>query len=1177
MYKHWLLSYENRKKLNLSTFSSFLSDGWKVVAAELAINSKGEKNKPLTLEYSSLKYYWDTLTFFGRDLDERGYSLRALSNNFTLSHQEKPLAKTVRMRIEAVSNKGSIKFQQASVASPAEPSVAFLKASGNLLLKGEGSYDLVLKANGSSEQFGQILEYPSWRNLPAIDELKFIGRLNGPLDQPALKGKLQAEQERQACRLETLSLNLELDQERLHISELKLDDIKTNTNISLLFDEKHSIDSSVSIELKNDSSFLRECLPEVREAQAETNRNATQVFLRLLLDSELTFAASGTLKPRDIQTTLKAELHQNLWSARSQFKGRIDIKGSKLHALIEEAGKHLQIRGAKGPSVDSRQTQFTRTRNSIFQAELEYDIEKHFLKAKQFKLARYPSDKLLLWLNFFIPRTTTDKIFRFTSRESLIDSTLQISVPLRETFSREIDGTFKVSNLLLAGVPVHSLQTKLRAEAGYLHFEGIKLEGLGSQVLGDISVSKENELTGSFRGSKLSLLNVSSLPKFPIFQEYDASIDFQLSGTLLNPEYKGLAQFIPSAPSATELQDPLKIEIAGNGDLLRLDADLLNQRGIIHLEHPLNHDAGKELKVNAKFSEFPLKSIIPNLEQESVNDSSNVNSITGTISYLGPRDSPLLGSGEILLQHFSLHGSGYQLFTREAVSMTIERKRLSVEEAKLYTNNRELVVKGYLDYDSGWNARLQGSWDLASFLGNISFLEQAYGGINIDVKVYGPSALPQFKGQVTLESGAVTFPLGESVIGLTNLKGITYLEGQKITIPGIESRIGAGELIVSGEINKLFSSLERQIFLRLALRDAAIETFPNLLTVLDSDLVLEQNHLGNKLRGTVWIPSASYTDRIELTEVVAALTKKIIGLREAKSISAQSGNGTHAKQKPIDLEIRVRAENNLVVETNIAELELKGDIKLGGNTVYPSIDGSIEVVSGVFFLGDTDLHIIQGTARFSDETDNLDPILEIIGDTSVSSSSGDQHQVTVAITGTLTKPNVKFSSDTGLSQNQIASLLGQGTGSNQLTLLKVKQPARTRLGKLLNPASPLSLEERISGITGFSEIKIDPALDPSGSQLSPRLIATRPLIGPTSISYSTQLTGRQVSTVEAEYQLTPYLRMFVDWSTASARTEGDRNTGAASFGINFRKSFSGVNIFPPLFPTEDAKGIDTLP
>ena len=128
------------------------------------------------------------------------------------------------------------------------------------------------------------------------------------------------------------------------------------------------------------------------------------------------------------------------------------------------------------------------------------------------------------------------------------------------------------------------------------------------------------------------------------------------------------------------------------------------------------------------------------------------------------------------------------------------------------------------------------------------------------------------------------------------------------------------------------------------------------------------------------------------------------------------------------------------------------------------------------------------------------------------------------------------------------------------TLLKSNKK-ETSIVEILNPLSGVSLTDRLSGITGFSEVKVETSVSSNTGDFAPKVIATKPLVGEMDLSLESEISGKQISSVNVEYPITNKLSVSSGWKSSPSTTDVDSGSGTFGFGFNFKSTFPGLSIF----------------
>ncbi len=199
------------------------------------------------------------------------------------------------------------------------------------------------------------------------------------------------------------------------------------------------------------------------------------------------------------------------------------------------------------------------------------------------------------------------------------------------------------------------------------------------------------------------------------------------------------------------------------------------------------------------------------------------------------------------------------------------------------------------------------------------------------------------------------------------------------------------------------------------------------------DLVLSLKNIGLELAGGDWtatgavsVVSGTYKTNFDLTD---RITK--IGLSTPPQIPFWEtypalGNAT------LDLTLDVR---KFSVDNNIASIDLSGkDIQVTQTPRDPRLSGSILVQQGRFRIPGTRAAFTKtgGSVDFSENVRASNPRLEVTSDANYRDLSGQEHIITMTITGTLEQPQWDLKTSTGYNKSQTLSLLVLGRNQEQL-------------------------------------------------------------------------------------------------------------------------------------------------
>jgi translocation and assembly module TamB len=138
----------------------------------------------------------------------------------------------------------------------------------------------------------------------------------------------------------------------------------------------------------------------------------------------------------------------------------------------------------------------------------------------------------------------------------------------------------------------------------------------------------------------------------------------------------------------------------------------------------------------------------------------------------------------------------------------------------------------------------------------------------------------------------------------------------------------------------------------------------------------------------------------------------------------------------IDLDIKVQAPQQILVQGRGLDAEMGGDLHITGSTDSPRVSGGFDLQRGSFSLASSKLSFSAGHVGFSGEglQSKIDPTLDFTADTAI-----PQGTATLHITGYADAPVFDFTSTPALPQDEIMARLMFGESASQLSALQLAQ------------------------------------------------------------------------------------------------------------------------------------------
>jgi len=392
--------------------------------------------------------------------------------------------------------------------------------------------------------------------------------------------------------------------------------------------------------------------------------------------------------------------------------------------------------------------------------------------------------------------------------------------------------------------------------------------------------------------------------------------------------------------------------------------------------------------------------------------------------------------------------------------------------------------------------------DGADLLGTNDLLAEAGGSLVGDIALAGTVSEPEPTGHLRLRDGVLRFAGWEE--RLESLDVDALVRGDTLELlslharEGIKwSRMSQGELSGSGWLT-FIGPFRYQLGLDLA--RTSYGTLPFFTGQLSGHLDLEP-----------WLeegvpPHPYVTGDLEIHEGT---------LNYSFDTNVDEGGATVAPVLSYDLDLR--AEQNLMLKSDEADLELSGELHLSNTPGGQDISGDLRILRGHYLVFGNKFHMVEGYLDFSSAQD-INPRIDILAET-----RNRDDRIQILITNTFAEPMVDVVSEQGYSREDVLRILmglpvSGEYGGGELAGTVVAGRVET---ELLN-----RLERMVSGeLAGLVDFGLENRnLDEAG-EMETRWQIGRYLPGGLYISYNQGLSMDSDREVGLEYRL--YNRLFL--------------------------------------------------
>lgn len=1166
---------EASSEANPTSWHAPLTGNWKVWVPLVQIAADPEKSETFVLGEPEAHVAADKVFFESKDPTgepEDPAIVSARASQLKLNGEAFKYRELGALEADGTIGGGVVRFTQVQLNSDkaAQSPQSQTHARGTIHIRDEGRYNIQWKAELHDAYLSKLLR-------PDLDvsqdkaTLSAKGSVGGDLLHPVVESSFTLEARElptyvahSACIPEKITGTASGSLEHLSLQDLSVDTLIQAGEARLDFSTSR-FQSNLTIITDAEIDYIRKCFRSKLQAvsRSEQREAMVQALTTALQESVVKLSVEGGLEPLSLEARIDGEMNRSDARFQSRIDSKLELQSSKVKLSLRERGLLPQIL-PEPPSVAGtirEVTKFQTATTSHIDIELEHDFDTRETNISRMDFTRYPLVKLLLRATPFLDQQLFSLISSEIDARSTIDGTAKAQVqPLAATASGK--GSYVIREVGLTTLGVEEVTLPFRLSSTGLEIQNAVAVTQAGNIDLRFSVGAKGSLAGKIDFQDFALREL------PIVQSYFPELSllagggFSLRGSLEQPQYSAAIRLRTEESSNEASPEEGYLKLEGDAKAVRINATLFDEAGVLNLHYPFAE--GKRLVLDAYAKEFPLEFLLPQTSSESGSRSSG--ELSASLHYEGDPDAPLLGAGELRIDTFEVVHEDLFLNAPRPLLMRIENQRLDFGQSTLGFNTELLTVSGYLDAASGWNTNIQGAFAIGEYLADLPQIEQLSGNVRVNLSVRGELEKPSFFGSAELVNGSVSVPLQHTVVGADEVRASLNFDKTSLKVAEVSARVGGGRLLGSGELKNFLDFEALQADATFHLDEVAITPVENSLVQFAGPVRVSKN-AGQKafVESEITVSSALYESEISLREIVEALTSWLIpGKRSVLLASSAEGVARRAEGEAlVGLDLVIRAENGIVIDTSFAQAELSANFRVSGDPSNPKFRGKVEVLEGHFGFQSTQFDIVAGSVSFSDRRSERDPELELVGESRVQTITGDEQLIRVIVSGRLSEPVLHFSSDSGLSERDIVALLGAGSESGAgISILKSKREPRT-FRELISPASDLSLSDRLVGLTGFDDVQIQTELSQATGEFVPSVVATRPVTERVDLKIQTELSGERTSEVGVRYPLTPYLEFVSGWSNASVTSDVNDGSGSYEIGVRYRKTFSGYLFWKP--------------
>ncbi len=388
---------------------------------------------------------------------------------------------------------------------------------------------------------------------------------------------------------------------------------------------------------------------------------------------------------------------------------------------------------------------------------------------------------------------------------------------------------------------------------------------------------------------------------------------------------------------------------------------------------------------------------------------------------------------------------------------------------------------------------------------------RAEGPVELDVRLSGPLASPELQGTM---SGAqarlrwLGFPQG-----LDQGSFKVEFDRQVATVRQARARFGNGEIRASGAV-RLDGYRPSGFSAKIDAANVRVEYPEDMRATYEGQFRLEGDDRSSNLAGTVRMLRGSYEKDLDLAALLGTAQREYAG-DEARL------------PDNLYLDVDLLADGNVWVRNDLAEVESRFALHVGGTLRRPEITGRLSCIEGgKLVFRDVDYRVNDATVDFVNR-EAVDPYLTLRAETTVK-----DYTVYLRVEGTADDFEYELTSDPTLSTQDIIALLTTG---NTLEEITSQGGGAQFTGDLATNyfagALTAPFERQLQRLLKFERVRITPQLIEGENDPTTQITLGKRVAEDVLVVFSTDLGQSERQVYQVEWQASRKFRLTAEQDT----------------------------------------------
>ncbi|MFP3981089.1 MAG: translocation/assembly module TamB domain-containing protein [Desulfobacterales bacterium] len=300
-------------------------------------------------------------------------------------------------------------------------------------------------------------------------------------------------------------------------------------------------------------------------------------------------------------------------------------------------------------------------------------------------------------------------------------------------------------------------------------------------------------------------------------------------------------------------------------------------------------------------------------------------------------------------------------------------------------------------------------------------LDSPEGQVLLNARVDGALPQPDVSADITLENLGMGVP--QTMQQLHAVNGKIRLKDQRLEFTDVSGRLDSGEFALDGEI-RLENYMPAETDMTIKARNLPVQVPETMEAQISADLKLAGTREKAALSGEVILLEGYYFKDVNLSLLDRASE---FGQRRRQTAPVpQMPAADLPLLENLELDISVGHRRPFVVDNNLALLNVRPQLEIGGTAAEPRLTGRAEISKGTISYRNTDFSVQKGIIDFVNPY-QIEPTVDIRAEAVVR-----EWTITLEVTGTPESLDFKLSSSPPEEDADILSLLAVGKTTREL-------------------------------------------------------------------------------------------------------------------------------------------------